>query len=697
MWRDSKMETPLISVIMPAYNRQATIAYSIESVLNQSYKNFELILVDDASDDATYEIMDFYSRVDNRVKVTRNTTNSRSSLIEWEPRNDGLKLAKGSLISYLDSDNLWSPDFLKICARSFDNPEIQLVHCNSRNHYKDDGQYRLVLEKDQRALVAANDEDLTTVYSYAETDDEEAGLSWYIDTNEMMHRASAFRDLTSLWATRHPNRVNINQSQLVRCTYRRHNDQELAERIIAQYGIKSLKKYDDVLVDFFYAPRQKNFLKLQYEQKVIDIIKRYAGDFDASLSWENQDLNIDFFYTNHLSRGGGNSGKIFDFGVGELIGNFSSLSMKAFEEYAALNTSSSRLIKYGGTASLKQSLQNIASAYAACGLVGLNEFSITPCDGGHNALFHSLQAISKLKSDSFKAESEILFMVPSYPYWSICSAAGYKYRAIEAYNFNDFIDMVSGYEFPVAAIIINTPNNPLGISITLEQVERVNEIARRKGCAIIVDIPYHNFIEGEKGLSVVNSFDERRTIFCDSVSKSLGLPGLRLGFCLTKNKDLGALVRACKSASSLLPSSIKLDFVDFLQRKYPDYALSVAQKVYQTRLSVENHIFKDSLPEGTTVGRGNNFTIYDVLFINKDSPLFRENQQELIDSLYNEHNIIVTSGEKLFPPNFHRNNFSKNLIRLSYGKIDDVEDALNALSNALQELSSLGNLRRKIL
>lgn len=273
------MAAPLISVIMPAFNRQDTIAYAIESVLNQSYRRFELILVDDASTDATTQIMALYQAKDDRVRVQRNHTNSRASTIEWEPRNDGLKVAQGCLIAYLDSDNLWQPDYLRACSAYLRRDRaVQLVHCNSRNHYRDRQQFRQVLRNDRRRLVQSNTTDLTVVYSY-DLYEGVGGVAWYIDTNEMMHRASVFRDLNYLWATRHPNRAAINASQLVRCRYRRHNDQELAQRIIEQYGIQAVRKHEAALVDFYYAPRQAQSLSLKYQAELHEIIHQHVAEY----------------------------------------------------------------------------------------------------------------------------------------------------------------------------------------------------------------------------------------------------------------------------------------------------------------------------------------------------------------------------------------------------------------------------------
>ena len=245
------MRMPLINVVMPAFDRQETIAYTIEIVLNRRHENFELILVDDASRDSTLEIMRFYEARDDRIRIFCNQNNSRESPVEWEPRNDGLKVARGKLVAYLDSDNLWSPGFLEICARSFlDDNNVKLSCCNSRNHYKDAEQFEFVLKNDKRRLISSSQVNMTAAFSYdlagIGTDD-----SWYIDTNEMMHRSDVFQDLEYLWATRHPDRAKINAGQLVRWVYRRHNDQELAERIIGRYGLSAVNKIDDILVEFF--------------------------------------------------------------------------------------------------------------------------------------------------------------------------------------------------------------------------------------------------------------------------------------------------------------------------------------------------------------------------------------------------------------------------------------------------------------
>lgn len=92
----------LVSVIMPSYNTGRFIAETIESVLKQTYKNWELIIVDDCSTDNTDEIVKGYLG-DNRIRYLKNKKNSGAAV----SRNRALREAKGKWIAFLDSDDLW--------------------------------------------------------------------------------------------------------------------------------------------------------------------------------------------------------------------------------------------------------------------------------------------------------------------------------------------------------------------------------------------------------------------------------------------------------------------------------------------------------------------------------------------------------------------------------------------------------------
>lgn len=246
---------PLVSVIMPAYNRADVIPFAIQSVVAQTMSDWELILVDDASEDSTLDIMRAYASADPRIRVVLNKSNSRRGPIEWEPRNDGLKLARGTLIAYLDADNTWRPKFLeRLAGVLLAHPELELVYCDSCNHYSPE-EARVVIARDSRNLVDSGP--TWTVFSNGEFDPAQLGYEQYVDTNEMMHRTSTFSGLDTLWRTRHPNRAQINQRQSKRCPYRRHNDLDLVERIIQSFGLESIRHISEVHVDFYYPSAER--------------------------------------------------------------------------------------------------------------------------------------------------------------------------------------------------------------------------------------------------------------------------------------------------------------------------------------------------------------------------------------------------------------------------------------------------------
>lgn len=106
-------DKPLISVIMPVYNRKDIVMGAIESVLSQSYSNFELIIVDDASTDGTRDLLKKINH--DKVRIIFHDENKFCA----GARNTGLKEAKGEFISYLDSDNMFDKRYLAAVVGAF--------------------------------------------------------------------------------------------------------------------------------------------------------------------------------------------------------------------------------------------------------------------------------------------------------------------------------------------------------------------------------------------------------------------------------------------------------------------------------------------------------------------------------------------------------------------------------------------------
>lgn len=101
------MDSPLVSVIMPTYNRRDLIVLAIDSVVAQSYQNWELLVVDDGSVDKTDELLKERYAGESRIKYLYQKNAGQSSA-----RNQGIATSIGEYIAFLDSDNLWEPNRL---------------------------------------------------------------------------------------------------------------------------------------------------------------------------------------------------------------------------------------------------------------------------------------------------------------------------------------------------------------------------------------------------------------------------------------------------------------------------------------------------------------------------------------------------------------------------------------------------------
>lgn len=118
------MSSPRVSVVIPAYAAAAFIELTLDSVAAQTYRDFEIIVVDDSSPDDTKPVVDrWLARTGSRGTCVRRP-NGRIAAA----RNTGLKAASGELIALLDHDDLWRPEKLALCVAEFDaRPETVLV------------------------------------------------------------------------------------------------------------------------------------------------------------------------------------------------------------------------------------------------------------------------------------------------------------------------------------------------------------------------------------------------------------------------------------------------------------------------------------------------------------------------------------------------------------------------------------------
>ena len=123
---DVREKTPLVSVIMPAYNTERFIAEAIDSVIRQTVTDWELIVINDSSDDATREIVKRYVKKYARIHLYENAQN----LGVAKTRNRGLELCNGRYVALLDSDDYWHPNFLEKMVCCAERTNADLTYCS---------------------------------------------------------------------------------------------------------------------------------------------------------------------------------------------------------------------------------------------------------------------------------------------------------------------------------------------------------------------------------------------------------------------------------------------------------------------------------------------------------------------------------------------------------------------------------------
>ena len=123
---------PLISVIVPIYNVEKYLARCVDSIVNQTYKNLEIILVDDGSPDRCPQMCDDYAKKDSRIKVVHKKNGGLS-----DARNAGLAVATGEYISFIDSDDYVSDDFFECLLDVMNKENSDIAECSVVKFYED--------------------------------------------------------------------------------------------------------------------------------------------------------------------------------------------------------------------------------------------------------------------------------------------------------------------------------------------------------------------------------------------------------------------------------------------------------------------------------------------------------------------------------------------------------------------------------
>lgn len=146
-----------ISIIVPVYNVEKYLSKCLESIINQTYNNLEIILVNDNSTDRSGEICDNYKLLDNRIRVIHNQKNEGISVV----RNIGLEAASGEFIGFVDSDDWIEQEMFEKLVYIIESEKADIVQCGYKHIYENGGIKRTFANSHK---VFNNNEDILEAY-----------------------------------------------------------------------------------------------------------------------------------------------------------------------------------------------------------------------------------------------------------------------------------------------------------------------------------------------------------------------------------------------------------------------------------------------------------------------------------------------------------------------------------------------------
>lgn len=137
------MERPELSIIIPVYNVKTYIDRCLQSLLNQCYRNYEMIIVDDGSTDGSSDLLDKYARQDNRIKVVHQSNGGVS-----DARNAALKLYEGKYLTFVDPDDFLAQETLEVLMKYLDEHlDVDILQYPYCNYIDDSHPVDIVLHK----------------------------------------------------------------------------------------------------------------------------------------------------------------------------------------------------------------------------------------------------------------------------------------------------------------------------------------------------------------------------------------------------------------------------------------------------------------------------------------------------------------------------------------------------------------------
>jgi valine--pyruvate aminotransferase len=405
----------------------------------------------------------------------------------------------------------------------------------------------------------------------------------------------------------------------------------------------------------------------------------------------------------------------FHLGIGEIAGiTEASTWQTIMRDFYGDPRMVARATMYAGTRGERETNQAMATHLGQ--LLGRSEFNeqhVVPYDGGHNAINGLMRACVAPLGSPHDARQYVLLPTPCYPYFSTIMTQHSGALAYVAYTAEEMVQGIERLLNPqIGVVLINTPHNPTGYSLTPEQVTRINRAVAPYDCVLAVDMVYALNALDPQAIQTLGGLDPARTIYIDSFSKKFGLPGLRLGFALCTNLELVEALRMMKAAESVSASNVKLLFAAHLLQHHMSLAETTAAEIRR-----RYDVFREALTGIEEYGievpplTGNANAFYLPLFLDRLLERTGLSADDFCTLCHDRYQLEVVPGTRMYPPQGLRTGIlslsngtahistpgpvvytpdfttqKRPFVRLSFGVEHRIEEAAARLRHACAEI-----------
>lgn len=267
---------PLISVILPIYNVEKYLALCIESVLQQSYRKLEIILVNDGATDSSPAICEEYRKRDKRIQVVHQMNAGLASA-----RNSGLRASHGEYLFFLDSDDCIHPKLLELAVETAETERVKLVQVELESVPADFKDYHQELPKDYKVHRFNR---IQSIYNLDE-DNREYGKDIRLTT-------------TVIWSKLYHRSIFDKQDFID--GIRIHEDQMVVHRLLAAAGDMCFIE----LPLYYYRSNEGSLIRSKWKKDKLIILDCYKDRLNCVLELEEEKQNkqslLDLIYRRYL-------------------------------------------------------------------------------------------------------------------------------------------------------------------------------------------------------------------------------------------------------------------------------------------------------------------------------------------------------------------------------------------------------------